>query len=178
MKKLIVFLVGISIIFFSHLHAQTQELPKPGPEQKLLARLAGVWNYAGNEKENPWGKGGGFVGKTIGRMIANGFVLEQRSTEKSGEYLDLTWYDPATQRYVFQSFDPTGNVSSGSVEMNGNTWTATAIRVDPKGQRVHVRGTFTLSPDGKTISNKQEYSLDEGKTWALWWELTSKKSGK
>ena len=177
MKKLIVFLAGISIIFFSHFHAQTQELPKSGPEQKLLARLVGVWSYTGTEMKTPLGKGGNFSGKTIGRMIANGFVLEQRSAEKSGDWLDLTWYDPATQRYVFQSFDPEGNVFNGSVTVNGNTWTATAIRVDPKGQRVHIRGTSTLSPDGKTIQQKQEYSLDEGKTWALWWEMTSKKSG-
>lgn len=186
MKKLCFVLLSIStfaLAFFvvpyaGRIRAQTPELPKPGPEQKKLAVWVGEWNYTGNEKETPLGKKGSFSGKTIGRVVANGFVLEMHSIEKEGDWLDLMWYDQATKGYVFQSFDPTGNVTSGSMTVNGNTWINTGVMVDAKGQRVHLRATAILSLDGKTHTRKQEYSLDEGKTWMTWWELTSKKSGK
>lgn len=186
MKKFCFVLLGISIFtltFFlvpdtTTIHAQIQEPPKPGPEQKKLEVMVGEWSYEGAEVDTPLGKKGNFSGKTIARMVANGFVLEQRAAEKSGEWLDLLWYDSLTKSYIFQSFDPSGSVSSGTVTVNGNTWIATGVRVDTKGQRVHVKSTQTLSPEGKTNTSKQEYSLDEGKTWLTWWNLTSKKSGK
>ncbi len=184
MRKLCFVLPGISLFTLAFLLASgaaavyAQEPQKPGPEQKKMEVWAGEWSYAGDDKEPPFGKQGHFTGKMITRMLANGFVLEHRAIEKDGDWLDLWWYDPVVKGYVFQSFEPSGVVSSGSVTVDGNTWTATGTRLDAKGKRLHLRATLTLSPNGKTCSVKQEYSLDEGKTWSVWYELIQKKLGK
>lgn len=182
MKKLCFVLLSISLFLLAFLvgpiHAQPPAQPKPGPEQQQLAVWVGQWQYAGDAYETPLSPKGHFVGKTITRLIANGFVLEQRWSEKDGDGLDLFWYDAAAQGYRFQSFEPDGAVSTGSLTVQGKTLTTTGIRIDAKGQRARVRWTSTLSPDGKSTRSKQECSVDDGKTWLVWWELASKKVGK
>ena len=48
-----------------------------------------------------------------------------------------------------------------------NTWTTRSIRTDPEGKLSKTRNQSAFSPDGKTIKNRTELSLDDGKTWML-----------
>jgi hypothetical protein len=176
--------LGIAVVFcllswaVHPIQAQMKELPKPGPEQQKLHAWVGQWEYKGAELETPLGVKGEFKGKSKSRLLANGFVLESDDVEKNGDWLSLTWYDPSTKSYVSESFHPSGAVTRGQVTVTGNTWTTVSDMIDNKGKHYKTRSTTTFSADGKSLVGKQEYSLDDGKTWLLWWESSSKKVGK
>ena len=165
-------------LFPPSLEAQEQSYPKPGPEQRRLAISTGKWTYQGTEVETPLGVKGDFKGRTTIRMRSNGFVLERHSVEKTGDWLSLVWYDGEKKSYVGMSFTPSGAVDTGKVIIDGNTWMSTGELRDKSGKVWKTRDTTTFSPDGRTSTGRQEYSPDDGKTWLLWYTMSSKKTGK
>jgi hypothetical protein len=179
----IVALSWLLLLSAGSVQAQTQERPKPGPEQKKLEVWVGEWKYEGSAKDSPLGPGGKFAGKQTARMILGGLFLETRWEDK-GTYggqemilqgIDVQWYDALTKKYVDHAFDNDGSASTGVTTVNGNTWTSMSTRTDTKGKTFKVKGTSTLSSDGKTCAASAEVSADDGKTWTPLWELTLKK---
>ena len=162
---------------------QTEDLPKPGPEQKKLAVWVGEWKYEGSGPDTAMGPGGKFTGKQTSRMILGGLFLEHKWGDK-GNYggkeislqgVDLNWYDAATKTYHSQSFCNDGSVSTGVFTINGNVWSSSGTRTDAQGKICKVRDVSTFSADGKTRTGRVEFSLDDGKTWTFWFDTTMKK---
>ena len=161
------------MMFASNVHAQKQDLPKPGPEHKKLEVWNGTWAYEGTEEDAVFKTGGKFVGKSVTHMSAGGFVQVSTSTEKTYQGFDVTWYDFASKTYKNKSFDNSGKVTTSSSTVEGNIWNYTGTMTGPDGKIYNVRGLTTFSEDGKMAKNKTEISKDDGKTWMLWWEYTS-----
>jgi len=163
--------------------AQTPEQPKPGPEHKKLEVSVGEWGYEGEAKDSPFGPAGKFRGKTTSRMVLNGFFRESRWEDKGdtgyiAQGIVLRGYDPVTKTYVDYGFENDGSVTPGSTTVSGNTWTGTGTRTDSKGKNYKMKSVMTFSSDGKTWTEKSEYSADNGQTWMTFYELTGKKVNK
>jgi hypothetical protein len=164
----------------STVQAQTSQQPSPGPEHKKLEARVGKWKYQGEAKASPFGPAGKFAGAETGRMVLNGFFLEQRWEDKSetGNVLQgivLTGYDQAKKSFVDYQFESDGQTESGLIKIEGNTWTATGNRSDRMGKNHKTKWSSTVSQDGKKRTSKVEYSTDDGKTWLTYFESTATK---
>lgn len=179
----VVALLGLFLVSGSLAQAQIADRPKAAPEQQKLAIFAGEWSYEGTFKDTVLGPGGKFTGKETARLAMDGLFLESRGRDKgvyggkeiTYEGLSVRWYDAAAKVYRFQSFDNDGFVGSGTFSVAGSTWTNTGSSTSAKGEKMKNRGTSVFSADGKTYTTKSEISFDDGKTWVLLWESTSKK---
>jgi hypothetical protein len=165
------------------LRAQIQDRPKAGPEQKKLEMFAGDWKYKGSVSDTPLGPGGKFAGTATNRMILDGLFLEIRGEDK-GVYggkeivykgLTIRRFDAVSSKYVSQTFDNDGMVSTEVWTLNGNTWKTTGTMTDSKGKTYQTRSSATFSTDGATLTFKAELLADDGKTWLPYWEDTNTK---
>ena len=119
-------------------------------------------------------------------MILDGLFLESRAEDK-GVYggkeivfkgITIQWFDPITKTYLSHSYDNDSFVNSSVTTVVGNTWSGTGAQTDSKGKSYKTKHSSTLSPDGKSIVEKDEISADDGKTWMPYWEDTMKKTGR
>ena len=77
--------------------------------------------------------------------------------------------------FVDYAFENDGSASIAVVKIEGNTWTSVGSRTDSTGKTYQTKSVSTISDDGKTGSARVEYSEDGGKTWRLFFELTTSK---
>lgn len=180
-------LLAVSCLFLQSagvVQAQIQDRPKPGPEHLKLAAWVGEWTYEGVLMDTPLGPGGKFVGHESVRWILDGLFLEFRDKDKgvyggkesTYEGVIILWYDPVAKTYKVHSFDNDGFVGMGVVtHQRGSDWTASGTGTNSKGKTTKTRHATTFSFDGKTRTSKCEISLDDGKTWSTYYELTMKK---
>jgi hypothetical protein len=166
--------------------AQVADRPKVGPEQKKLEVFVGEWAYEGSVSETPLGPGGKFAGKVTFRMILDGLFLESKAEDK-GVYggkeivfkgVTIQWFDPITKTYPSHSYDNDSFVNSSVTTARGNIWNGTGAQTDSKGKSYKTKHSSTLSSDGRSIIEKAEISVDEGKTWMPYWEDTMKRVSK
>lgn len=163
--------------------AQTQDRPKLDPEHQRLEIWVGEWTYEGVLKDTPLGPGGKFAGRETIRWIIDGLFLEATAKDKgvygskeiAYEGVVIRWYDPLSKGYRQQVFDSDGFAGTGVATFDGTIWIATTTSMDRKGKTTRSRTTATFSSDGKSHSSKSEVSLDDGKTWMAYWELTATK---
>lgn len=154
-----------------------QAPPKPGPEQKNLARFAGTWRMDGNMETSPLGPGGKMTGTETCTMFEGGWHLVCESSGK-GPMGDIKGhailtYDRNAKQYRYFSVNnmPDAEMATGTV--SGNTWTWNGT-MEQGGQKIHSR--FTLVETSPTVHTfKWEMSMD-GKTWKAVMNGTSTKS--
>jgi hypothetical protein len=149
---------------------QPNQPPKPGPEHQKLELWVGEWTYEGESQTTFLGPGEKFTGRMTGRSILNGFGLEVVFNEHapSGETqtVEVDTYDPVTKSYPAFSASSDGSFSQGSFTVNGTVGTYEMSSV-ADGKQFKVRGTDAVAPDGMSITNHGEISVD-GKTWVPW----------
>lgn len=169
--------VLLSVLPFLLPSAQAQvEAAKPGPKHEQLRVWVGEWTYEGVQHETSFGPKGEFKGKMVNRFILGGFVLESDWVEEGGAAgKEMHCYDAAKDQYVTYSCDNSGGVSVMVDVFQGNTVTGRGTHTDGKGTRSMTRASCVFQPGGDKFRSTFEVSLDEGKTWVLWWELTATK---
>jgi hypothetical protein len=176
---LFVFVTGI-------VQAQIADRPKVSLEQKKLEIFVGEWKYEGFASDTPLGPGGKFAGRVTFQMILDGLFLES-SAEDKGNYggkeivfkgITIQWFDPVKQAYLSHSYDNDNFVNNSSSTVSGNTWQGSGTQTDSKGKIYKTKHSSTVSPDGKSILEKAEISMDDGKTWIPLWEDTMHKVSK
>jgi hypothetical protein len=162
---------------------RAQEQPKPGPEHKKLEMLVGEWTYEGSGEATPiLGAAGKFKGKFTSRMILGGFFVQSLGEDTSDngyiyQQISLCGYDPVKRTYIGYSFENDGKVTTGPINVSGNTWTSTSTRTDGKGKVYKTKTVEVYAPDGKSSTSVTEYSADGGKTWSKAWSSKATKVG-
>jgi len=173
-----IFLLGVGTF-----QARGEEPAKPGPEQKDLTAWVGEWKYDVQTKATPLGPAEKFSGKITYRLALNGFYLEGKWSEKhadgtTGIGEEWHWFDPATKTRLVNAYGNDGFVTVGTETVKGAEWTSQSTQTDHKGQTSKVRTEGSFSADGKRFTGKWELSMDGGKTWLPWWDITTTKTGK
>ena len=147
--------------------AQKQELPKPGPEHQRLGAFVGTWTFEGEIKPGPMGAGGKMTGTDRIEWAPGNFSVQRRYEGKSpmGEMqgIEILAYNAAKKVYTFNSFDSLGSIGSGTMTVNGNTWTTTGTSTIGT-MTMHDRCTLEFGAGGSTVTIKCDMSAD-GKTW-------------
>jgi hypothetical protein len=163
------------LMLSGHLRAQSQNNPKPGPEQKKLEVWVGEWNHDVQTKATPLGPAEKFSGTITYGFVLNEFYLEGKWSEKHADGItkgeEWHWYDPATKTHNVNAYGDDGFVTVGNEAVNGTTWTSISRQTDAKGQVSKVRTSGTMSPDAKSFVGTWDLSMDDGKTWVSWWEI-------
>jgi hypothetical protein len=158
---------------------QNPAAPKPGPEQKNLARFAGSWKIEATAEPSPFGPGGKVTGTQKCTMFEGGWhlVCDSSGTSPTGTMTGhaVMSYDRSAKEYRYFAINsgmPEALISTGV--LSGSTWTWTG-KSDMGGQTLHSR--FTLVEKSPTVhSIKYEMSMD-GTSWATMMTGTSTKTG-
>ncbi len=175
MKKL---LAGLAATAVTVIGISAQAPPKPGAEQKNLARFAGTWKLDGTMEKSPMGPGGKMTGTETCTMFEGGWhlVCDSKGTGPMGNIKGhaVMTYDRNTNQYRYFAINnmPDGETATGT--LSGNTWTWNGV-MEQGGQKIHSR--FTLIEKSPTVHTMTwEMSMD-GKTWMPVMSGTSTKVG-
>jgi hypothetical protein len=141
------------------------DMPKLGPAQQQLAKLAGNWS--GEEKLSPsqWDpKGGTAMGKVSNRPALDGWIVIQDYEQARGGQVTFRGHgifsiDPVNQKPVMQWFD---SMAGGPYTFTGE-WKGDVLALTSAGPNGHSRCTFDVSGGGYRFA--MEMSQD-GKSWA------------
>lgn len=147
--------------------AQKQETAKPGPEHQKLGAFVGNWTFEGEMKPGPMGPGGKMTGTDRIEWTPGNFFVQRSYAGKSpmGEMqgIEILAYDGARKLYTFNAFDNQGTMASGTMTVQGNTWTSTGT-MTIGSTTVHDRCTLDFGDGGSMLTIKCGTSMD-GKTW-------------
>jgi hypothetical protein len=170
--------VAVVLMCAAGLIAQKQEMPKPGPEHQRLGALVGNWTFEGEMKPGPMGPGGKVTGSDRIEWVPGNFFV-QRSYQAASpmgqaQGIEIFAYDGAKRVYTYNSFDSMGMMASGTITVNGNTWT-TAGTMTMGATTTRDRCTLEFGAGGSTLAIKCETSTD-GKTWSPTFEGMATKS--
>lgn len=157
---------------------QAPPQPKPGPEQKNIARFAGSWKMEGTMEASPLGPGGKFSGTEKCAMFEGGWhlVCDSSGTGAMGNMKGHTMitYDRAAKLYRYAAVNNMPDAEMATGTLSGNTWTWNGT-VDQGGQKIQSRFTIVeTSPTQHTF--KWEMSMD-GTKWMTIMNGTSTKVG-
>jgi hypothetical protein len=119
------------------------DMPKPGPEHALLARLAGEWEGDEQLEPSPWGPGGMARGHGVYRLVTDGMALTQDYTETKDSGVAFRGHgvftiDPQTREVLWWWFDSMGFPPDGPAR---GTWagdTLTLTKSSPRGDARYV----------------------------------------
>ena len=147
--------------------AQTQEMPKPGPEHQRLGAFVGNWTFEGEMKPGPMGPGGKVTGADRIEWVPGHFFVQRSYQGKSPmgdmQGLEIFAYDAAKKVYTYTSFDSMGMMGSGTMTVKDNTWTTTGTSTMGDAT-MRDRCTLDFGAAGSTLAIKCEVSTD-GKAW-------------
>jgi hypothetical protein len=152
--------------------------PKPGAEQKNLARFAGTWKMEGNMEASPLGPAGKMTGTERCTVFEGGWhlVCDSSGSGPMGNIKGhaVMTYDRNTKQYRYFAVNNMPDAETATGTLIGNTWTWTGS-MEQGGQKIHSR--FTLVETSPTVHTfKWEMSMD-GKSWKAVMNGTSTKSG-
>lgn len=162
---------------------QSADQVEPSAEHKRLSLLVGRWNYEGQGPQTPFWPAGRFVGVSTTRWILNGLFAETRwqDTNSQSGYVasgvTIQGYDASKKVYVVHGFENDGSASVGTATSQRLTWTTLGTRTGPDGKLYHTKNEVVYSADGKSLTEKYQYSSDNGKSWSIAYESKAKKVG-
>lgn len=160
------------------LSAQAPQAPKPGPEHQRLGAFVGNWTFVGELKPGPMGAGGKMTGSDRIQWLPGNFFIERRFEGKGpmGEArgLEIMGYDSAKKAYTYSFFDSTGMMSSGTMTVSGNTWTASGTS-SMAGKTMQERCSLTFGAGSTSLNIKCDISAD-GKKFTPMFEGTATKA--
>ena len=179
--KCVAVVVAVVSMSVAAVTAQKQEIPKPGPEHQRLGAFVGTWTFEGEMKPGPMGPGGKMTGTDRIEWAPGNFFVQRsyqgtspNGTEMLG--LEILAYDGARKIYTFNAFDSLGNMASGTMTVNGNTWTTTGT-MTTGATTMRDRCSMEFGAGGSTLTMKCEITTD-GKTWSPTFEGTAKKTNR
>ena len=152
--------------------------PKPGAEQKNLARFAGTWKLEGNMEASPLGPGGKMTGSEKCTMFEGGWhlVCDSTGTGPMGKMKGhaVMTYDRNAKQYQYFAINNMADAETATGTFDGKSWTWNGA-MEQGGQKIHSR--FTLVETSPTVHDVTwEMSMD-GKTWKTVMTGKSTKTG-
>lgn len=129
------------------------EMPKPSPEHRRLAAMAGSWTSDETMFPSPWDPvGGKRRGRSEARVVMDGFfVVTDYEQEKDGRVAyrghGVYGYDPKSKRWSMHWFDDMGGVPAQVV---WGTWSGDTLtyQMDNGAGRGHSRYVYRFEKDG------------------------------
>lgn len=113
-------------------HAQTMQMPKPGPEVKKMGVFVGHFTNEGEAKPGVMGPNSPATkmsGTTDCKWAAGGFAITCTETGEMGGIkstgTSLLYYDPGDKMYHYNDADSSGDVGASTGTADGDTWTWT-----------------------------------------------------
>ncbi len=160
------------------------DAPKPDPAMAKLEGLVGDWTYEGEQADTaaaglPFGPAGKFAGAATIQFDLGGFILETKWHDEgtlgsmSGTF--MVGYDAKAGHYVESTFTGDGSRTVGTVTLNGRVWTSNSTMTTGEGKKILIRRVEKYSPDWSSYRLTAEASLDDGKTWKLWFKERGRK---
>ena len=166
MKRLAVVIAVLSI-HAAAVAGQQTETPKPGPEHQRLGAFVGNWTFEGEMKAGPTGPGGKITGTDRIEWLPGNFFVQRRfegiSPMGKMSGVEILAYDSAKKVYTYNAFDSTGTVGSGTLTVNGSTWT-TSGTMSMGGNVMRDRCTLAFGAGETTITISCEMTAD-GTSW-------------
>ena len=142
--------------------------PAPPPEMKQWDLWVGDWAIVGTAKDAPSEPEYHVEWHAQGRSILGGFFVEVSSTWKGQgaeqTFLEILSYDPVRKLHAISGFANDGTTWVGTAAFSDRTSKDTGTDTSPDGETTRWRNTWTVSPDGMSISGKEEREQD-----GTWW---------
>jgi hypothetical protein len=142
--------------------------PVPPPEMKQWDLWVGDWTMVGTAKDAPSEPEYQLQWRMQGRSILGGFFVEVSSTwnGKGPElsFLEILSYDPVQSIHAISGFASDGTTWVGTAAFSDGTSKDTGTDTGPDGKTTRWRNTWTVSPDGMSVSGKEEREQD-----GTWW---------
>ena len=146
------------------------EMPKPNAEHLKLHRLAGIWEGPEKLSPSPWGPGGDATGRTVLRVVTDGFAVVGDYQETKGGAVVFRGFsvftlDHQSQEVLWFWFDSMGMAPSTASRgrWDGDRLVFTSVSPQGHGRYTYQlsgsdRYTFRLegSPDGKAFTTQME----------------------
>jgi hypothetical protein len=149
----------------------------PSPEQRALGVFLGRWHTTGDVAATPSTPAARVDSIDTYEWYPGEYFLIHEADSKVGDErihsLEVIGYDAKQRRYSASFFDSTGGSGIEELRRDGATWTWRGSNV--MGVKEH-RCIAVVSDDGRTVRARHEKS-DDGKTWALWIDVTLAKQG-
>lgn len=164
-RGIIIAVLFCVVLFVAAVLVATASEPqsKAGIEKRKIEFWHGEWTYTGKSFTTPLGPGASFTGKLSGRPVQDGFGSEFIYTEGGTRYLEIDFWEQATQQYNYIFLGNDGYAERGSFKFKGDECVFEGSIVS--GEKVYkVRGIEELSSDGQSFFKKSEVSAD-GITW-------------
>jgi hypothetical protein len=171
----------VVVTVFLHLLVSTAgaQAPPPRPEHQPLEALVGTWTYERHYVAGPTGPGGTARGTDHNELLGGFFLVrryEETSTSGVVSGIDVVGYDPSRQIYADTFFNSTGASGSGTVRIDGNTWTFVATGT-VAGRAFQQRCGLAFGPNLLSFTMACDTSTD-GAAWTQRFEGTWTKSGR
>ncbi|HEY4933191.1 MAG TPA: DUF1579 family protein [Terriglobales bacterium] len=166
MRKTILLVTFVSLVFIALAATAQMPMPKPAPELSKLDYLAGDWISDGDMKPSPMGPGGKMSSVDHVQWMEGNFFLVMHSKFKGamgdGTALAVMGYDPDKKVFTYNEYNSMGQINHSEGTVSGDTWSWTSDE-NMGGQTLKGRYTMkVLSPTSYTF--KYEMSQD-GTTW-------------
>jgi hypothetical protein len=144
----------------------------PGVEHRKLSIFLGRWHTTGEVAPTGTTPAARVDAIDTYEWYPGEFFLVHHADGKVGDdairSIEIIGFDPARDCYFASFFDSTGGFGTEEIRLHGNTWTWRGSNV--MGVKEH-RCIAVVSDDGRTVRARHEKS-DDGKTWALWMDVT------
>jgi hypothetical protein len=159
MRRIVILIFVLSACLIPLVWTQA---PTTGPSQELqkLKLWAGVWLLEGTAKDTPTEPEYKLEWRMEGRWILGGRFLEVRGMWKgksaeSGS-LEVLTYHPARRIHTISGFADDGTTWVATVTFTSGVCIETGTDTGPDGKIATWRNTWIVSPDGMSISGKEE----------------------
>lgn len=162
---LLVLLVGVCWTPLQWAQSSTAVPAAELPKQDLWV---GDWTLTGTAKDTPTEPEYKVEWQSQGRRILGGHFVENRSTwkgkGKESTWLEIASYDPVRKIETVYGFDSDGGTWVLTATYPPGTCIETGASTAPDGKTSTFRNTWIVSPDGMSISGKEEVEQD-GVRW-------------
>jgi hypothetical protein len=162
---LLVLLVGVC---WTPLQWAQSPTAGPPPELQKWDIWAGDWTLVGTAKDTATGLEYKLDWRFQGRWILGGHFVEIRGTWKGNGteliLLEILSYDAARKLHAYSGFDSSGTTWVATAKFGNGTFVETETDTGPDGKIATLLNTWTVSPDGMSISGKEEREQD-GVRW-------------
>jgi hypothetical protein len=154
------------------------EMPRPGPEHRRLATLAGDWTGEETLFPSPWdAKGGRAKARWHARIDLDGFFLvtdyeQERAGKVTYRGHGVHGFDPKERAYTMCWFDSMGPSSPAAVR---GTWEGDTLAYEHRHPMGWARYIYKMKEGDKHFTFRLEQSQD-GKQWVPFVEGTYTRS--
>ena len=167
MRRIVILVLLLGVSWMPLQWAQTPTAG-PAPEVQKWDLWVGDWTLAGTAKDTATEPEYRVDWRMQGSWILGGHFVEVRGTWKGKRVestsLEILSYDPVRRIHAFSGFATDATTWIATATFTPGTCIETGTTTGPDGKTATWRNTWSVSPDGMSISGKEEVEQD-GVRW-------------